>query len=199
MHDELQAQNFTIVSLALDEADAAREWVDAADPTYPVFVDPDHVIAERLAIFNVPTIVWIDEDDRIVRAPVMAPVDDLFKEFTHVDSSVHHDQLRAWVRRRNVAALRSRDASARPGTRPRPSSSRAPNAGSAPTCTATDTTIGPGCTSRAAVELAPMDWTIRRGTMPLRGGDPFGAEFFEFWQEWDAAGRPGYSSADRGG
>ena len=113
MHDELQTQNFTIVSLALDEADAAREWVDAADPTYPVFVDPDHVIAERLAIFNVPTIVWIDEDDRIVRAPVMAPVDDLFKEFTHVDSSVHHDQLRAWVREGTLphseAETRARD------------------------------------------------------------------------------------------
>ena len=63
-----------------------------------MLVDPDHLTAERFAIVNIPTVVWIDEDDRIVRAPVMAPVDDLFKDFTHVDSAVHHEQLRAWVR-----------------------------------------------------------------------------------------------------
>ena len=64
-------------------------------PDVSTFVDPDHVIAERLAIYNVPTVIWFDEDDRIVRPPVMAPVDDLFKDFTNVDSTVHHEQLRA--------------------------------------------------------------------------------------------------------
>jgi hypothetical protein len=198
LHAELTDAGFTVVGLALDEADAAREWVEAANPTYPMLVDPDHLAAERLGIFNVPTALWVDEWDRIVRPPVMAPVDDLFRDFTHVDSAVHHDQLRAWVG---------------DGTLPfdaEQTRARIPPATDSEQLARAHRRLGAhlhriGRDDRAvvhfqrAVELAPMDWTIRRGTMPLRGGDPFGAEFFAFWEEWEAAGRPGYGSADRGG
>ena len=34
-----------------------------------------------------------------------------------------------------------------------------------------------------AGELAPRDWTIRRGSMPIRGMNPFGPEFFELAAE----------------
>jgi hypothetical protein len=156
------------------------------------------VIAERLAIFNVPTVIWIDEDDRVVRAPVMAPVDDLFKDFTHVDSTVHHTQLRAWV---NDDVLPFTQAEAR---------AKIPAPTEDEQLARTHRRLGAhlyrmGRQDRAAVhfgraaELSSMDFTIRRGTMPMRGGDPFGQEFFDFWNEWEAAGRPGYQSADRGG
>ncbi len=38
-----------------------------------------------------------------------------------------------------------------------------------------------------AGELAPLDWTIRRGSMPIRGMNPFGPEFFELAAEGSAS------------
>ncbi len=37
--------------------------------------------------------------------------------------------------------------------------------------------------------LAPLDWTIRRGSMPIVGSNPFGPEFFELAAE----GKPEYA------
>ena len=83
-----------------DSVEAAQEWANAADPTptFPMLLDRELLLSELYGIYNVPSVIWIDEDDRIARAPVIAPGDDMFKDFTNIDSSVHHDQLRAWVR-----------------------------------------------------------------------------------------------------
>jgi hypothetical protein len=134
--------------------------------------------------------VWIDENDNVVRPPVIAPVNDLFKDFTGIDSAVHHDQLRAWVRDGVVPPARDVDAPSYDDQ-----VARAERRLGAWLHRNGDDAAAERHFTRA-MDLAPMDWTIRRGTLPMRGDDPFGQTFFDFVAEWDEAGRPGYKSAD---
>ena len=50
----------------------------------PVLYDPHHLLTELYAISNVPTVVWIDEDDHIARPNGAAHGTDLFAEFTGI-------------------------------------------------------------------------------------------------------------------
>jgi len=43
-----------------------------------------------------------------------------------------------------------------------------------------------------AGELAPHDFTIRRGSMPIRGIDPMGPAFAEMYSDWVQKGRQYY-------
>jgi hypothetical protein len=162
-----------------------------------VLIDAHHSVAESYGLYNVPSVVWIDEDGKVARTPVIAPGDDTWREFTSVDSSVHHDQLRAWVATGEVPADDVAVEAHLADETPELQQARVERR-----LGAWLVRNGRAEAARAhfarAIELAPLDFTIVRGSMPLRGQDPFGAEFFEFWDEWDAAGRPGgYSSADR--
>ncbi len=179
------------MAVALDELDAAREWVEAANPSYPCVIDPNHVVAQRYGFINVPSAVWIDENDRIVRPADITPVNDLFKDFTGIDSNVHHEQLRAWVKDgvvplpvEEVAALQhiptEADELARLHRRIAAQLHRNGNDEAA------------ASHFDAARKLAPWDWAINRGSMPLSGGDPFGQEFFDYVQAWNENGAPGY-------
>ena len=138
-------------------------------PNYPVFVDPDHVIAERLAIYNVPTVLWIDEDDRVVRAPVIAPG-------RRPLQGLHQDRLDGAPR----AAARVGERTTCCRIREDEARERVPAPTADDQLARAERRLGAhlhrlGHDDRAAVhfaravELAPMDWTIRRGTMPLRG------------------------------
>jgi hypothetical protein len=51
-------------------------WTE--DISFPVLFDSNHVLTELYAISNVPTVVWIDEDDDIVRPNGVAFGSDLF-------------------------------------------------------------------------------------------------------------------------
>jgi len=195
LHDELASTGLVMLAVALDEdPEAVRQWAVDESPvplTYPVLLDRDHLVAERYGILNIPTTVWIDEADQIVRPPAITPADDRFKDFTQIDSSVHHEALRRWVHD-GVAPLSTAEIHdrqvpadeaeqrARAERRLAAHLLRAGNRDAAARHLA------------AAKDLAPADWTIHRGSMPWSGDDPFGQAFFDYYQEWDAAGRPGY-------
>src|SRR4051794_39743784 len=90
LQDELAQDGLRLFSVALDhDPEDARPWIEAGAPTYPVAVDTAHVTAERYGITNVPSVVWVDEEDRVVKPPTIAPGDDQFVEFTKIRSEQH--------------------------------------------------------------------------------------------------------------
>jgi hypothetical protein len=76
LREELAPQGVEIVSIALDlrGADAARQWIEAANPTHPALIDQAHVTDELLGFVNVPNAVWIDEDGVLVQPAHVAQV-----------------------------------------------------------------------------------------------------------------------------
>jgi hypothetical protein len=84
LHASLQAHNFTVVTVAMDEPEAARPWIEAAQPTFPCLIDRNHHVADLYNMVNVPQATWIDEQGRIVRPPENAGSSDAFR---HMDRS----------------------------------------------------------------------------------------------------------------
>jgi hypothetical protein len=176
------------VAVAIDESvDDVRPWVEGI--SFPVLVDRDHILTELYAISNVPTVIWIDEEDRIVRPNSVAFGTDTFKDFTGVEAAPHLEAVTRWVTegeapfgpgelRDAVGDLSEDEVRARLHFRIAAYTRRAGD---------TDTAQRHFDT---AVALAPHDWTIRRASMPLVGEDPFGEQFFAMYQEWERAGRP---------
>jgi AhpC/TSA family len=192
LYEELKGFNFTVITVAMDKsADDARPWIEASRPAHPSLIDTQHLVADLYNMVNVPTVVWIDERGRIVRPNDVAFGSDTFRQLTGIDSGKHTAALRAWVSGdvdslpedevRSLQALPTRqDEEAR-------------------------AEFGLGLwlfehgREEAAErhflrggELAPYDFMIRRGSLPMRGIDPMGPEFAKMMAEWRAAGNSYY-------
>lgn len=74
LREELHPHGLEIVTVALDTGgtDAARRWIEAAQPRHPALIDQAHVLDELFGIVNVPTGVWINEQGTVVRPPETA-------------------------------------------------------------------------------------------------------------------------------
>jgi thiol-disulfide isomerase/thioredoxin len=183
--DELEPLGLDLVAVALDDdEERVRHWTGKA--SLPPVLDPEHRLSDVFGVVNVPSTVWLDEEGRVAKPPTIAPGDDQFKDFTEVDSERHHEALRNWVRGGVVPAVED-------GNEPEEDVRRAR---AERRLAAWLHREGRDAAARrhfdAAVELAPLDFSIRRASMRNRGEDPFGEEFFELWEQWSAAGRPGY-------
>jgi peroxiredoxin len=198
LHERWEDRGFSVVGVAVDQsADDIAPFVDDAGATFPVLVDADHRFVDAYGISNVPTVVWIDEHDRVVRPNTAAFGNDEFIDFTGIPSAPHLAALERWVEQdempfadegelRQQQVLPTDDAQlARTEFRLGLALHRAGHDEAA------------GHHFDEAGRLAPNDFTIRRAAMPLRGQDPFGEPFFELYEEWAAAGRPYYREPDQ--
>jgi peroxiredoxin len=187
-------KNFSVVAVAVDEsADAARPWVDEAKATYPVLIDADHKFVDAYGIRNVPTVVWIDEDDRIVRPNSPEFGDDKFIDFHGHPSGPHLEALERWIvdgekPYESDTAVRADQFMPDDDQQ----LARAEYRLAVELWRSGEKDLAE-CHFVRAGELAPYDFTIRRGSMPLRDQDPFGEPFFELYKEWEAVGRPYYT------
>jgi hypothetical protein len=159
-----------------------RPFIERAAPTHPSVIDVEHAVAELYHVVNVPTILWIDESGRIVRPHDTQFGTDTFTAFHHKRSAPYLDMIRAWVR--EDAGAMSPEEVAALQIAPSADSQRA----------RAERTLAwwlhrHGRAEEAeahfarAAELAPGDWTIRRGSMPILGRNPFGPEFFSLAEE----------------
>jgi hypothetical protein len=188
VQDELADDNFTVIAVALDESpDDVRPWVDGI--TLPVLIDSQHLLTELYAISNVPTVVWIDENDRIVRPNSVAFSNDMFAEFTGAYAGPHLDALRAWVRDGTASISEAEARAAVPDLDDDEVLARLHFRIATEARRAGDDDTALRHFVRAG-ELAPNDFTIRRAAMPLMDQDPFGQDFMTLYQEWQDAGSP---------
>jgi len=192
VHAELAPYGFTVISVALDRnPDDARPWIERAAPTHPSLVDTTWALADLYNIVNVPTVVWIDEAGRIVRPNDVFYATDTYRSLTGIDSAAVLQRVRTWVRDGEVgldpaaaAALQNAPTAEHQQARAEFGLARwlAQN--------------GRGDAAERhfvlAGELAPHDFTIRRGSMPMRGIDPRGPAFIAMLSEWIGAGNPYY-------
>ena len=168
--------------MALDRAEDTRPFIEGAAPTHPSLVDEEHRLAELFHIVNVPTMIWIDEEGRVCRPHDTQFGTDTFTQFHGKRSGPYLELIRAWVLEGTGSLAPEEVRRHQPAPTPQTQQARAERALAWHLHQQGRGEAAARHFARAA-ELAPGDWTIRRGSMPILGGNPFGPEFFELVSE----------------
>lgn len=193
LYEELRPCGFTVITVALDkDPEDARPWIEAAAPTHPSLVDAHYATADLYNVVNVPTAVWIDETGRVVRPNDVAYATDTFAAITGIDPAPGLAAIRAWVC--DGAPALSADDVRRLQSLPSETDQLArAEFGLAQWLARDGRADAAEAHFRRAGELAPHDFTIRRGSMPMRGIDPMGPVFRDMVVEWVGSGHRYYN------
>ncbi len=192
MYAELGAHGFVPITVALDRSpEDARPYIERAQPTHPSLIDTEHVLAELYHVVNVPTMLWIDERGRVVRPNDSQFGTDTFTAFHGKKSEPFLNAVRAWVREGKGAltpeVIRRHQLLPSDETQ----LARAERALAWHLHRRGRSQAAERHFLRAG-ELSPRDWTIRRGSMPIRGINPMGPDFFALAKE----GAPRYPTEE---
>jgi hypothetical protein len=180
-----------VLTVAIDRSvDAARPSIEAAGATHPSLIDTEHRVADLYNMVNVPTTVWIDETGRIVRPQDVHFVSNDLASITKFHNRKPLAALRAWVRGEAPAYAGDPLSDLKLPTE-RDQEARAAFALAWHLAQTGRADAAERWFVRAG-ELAPHDFNIRRGSMPIRGLDPSGPDFMRMTAEWRAAGHDYY-------
>lgn len=109
LYKELADRNFSVIAVALDEAEAARPWIEAASPDYPCVIDRSHHVADLYHMVNVPQAVWIDEAGHVVRPAENAGQSDAFRRMDRATGQMTAEQVADRVHRKTTYVEAIRD------------------------------------------------------------------------------------------
>ncbi len=141
---------------------------------------------------NVPTVLWINEEGRIVRPNDVAFTTEAGGKYANVSTDAQMANLRAWVK--GEAEAPKRKAIRKLQTLPSAEDQLARAHFGLGNWLYRQGNMDAARNQLAhAGELSPHDFTIRRGTMPIIGEDPFGEPFRQMVGEWTKSGRKYYN------
>jgi hypothetical protein len=188
--------------VALDSAgaDAAGEFIRAANPAHPSLIDAHYEVARAYNMVNVPTAVWIDEEGRIVRPNEVAFADNRYIEFTKFDMTRYLDAIRDWVRR-GAASPYALDPKARRKRLPLPTEDQALAAAFFRLASHLHETDRPERAVpffKRAQALEPESWCFKRQAWALTDAQKFYGTSFQA-EVKALGGRPYYTPLDLGG
>lgn len=186
LFEELGPLGFVPITVALDQnAEDPKPFVDKARPTHPSLLDTEHRLAELYHIVNVPTLIWIDEKGQIVRPQDNQFGTDTFTQFHGKASGPYLELVRGWVRSGANALAPEQVRAYQQLPTAESQLARAERALAWFLHRKGRSDAAARHFARAG-ELAPKDWTIRRGSLPIQGKNPFGPDFFELAKQGGA-------------